>query len=98
MRSAPGATISEFAGTPVVVENFATWCSNCLRQLGDTQDAAAQAGSDAVFHDADGDRPPERFAPLSTTVVTRVGPVELIPLRTDPEQGLYVHRVTGPGG
>jgi hypothetical protein len=58
----------------------------------------ALAGSAAVFHDADGDRPPERFAPLSTTVPTRVGPVELIPLRTDPEQGLYVHRVTGPGG
>ena len=58
----------------------------------------ALPGSAAVFHDADGDRPPERFAPLSTTVPTRVGPVELIPLRTDPEQGLYVHRVTGPGG
>jgi hypothetical protein len=58
----------------------------------------ALPGSAAVFHDADGDRPSERFAPLSTTVPTRVGPVELIPLRTDPEQGLYVHRVTGPGG
>ena len=58
----------------------------------------ALPGSAAVYHDADGDRPPERFAPLSTTVPTRVGPVELIPLRTDPEQGLYVHRVTGPGG
>ncbi|HEV3013265.1 MAG TPA: hypothetical protein VG499_08335 [Actinomycetota bacterium] len=57
----------------------------------------ALPGSAAVFHDADGDRPPERFAPLSTTAPTRVGPVELIPLRTDPEQGLYVHRVTGPG-
>lgn len=42
-------TISELAGTPVFVENFATWCSNCLRQLGDTQDAAAQAGDEAVF-------------------------------------------------
>ena len=58
----------------------------------------ALAGSTAAFHDADGDRPPERFAPLSTTVPTRVGEVELIPLRTDPGRGLYVHRVEGPGG
>jgi hypothetical protein len=57
----------------------------------------ALAGSAAVFHDADGDRPPERFAPLSTTVPTRVGGVELVPLRTDPERGLYVHRVEGRG-
>jgi hypothetical protein len=57
----------------------------------------ALAGSVAVFHDADGDRPPERFAPLSTTVPTRVGGVELVPLRTDPERGLYLHRVEGRG-
>jgi hypothetical protein len=55
----------------------------------------ALAGSDAVFHDADGDRPPERFAPLSTTTPVRVGEVELVPLRTDPGRGLYVHRVEG---
>jgi hypothetical protein len=53
----------------------------------------ALAGSAAVFHDADGDRPAERFAPLSTTVPTRVGEVEVVPLRTDPGQGLYVLRV-----
>ena len=58
----------------------------------------ALAGSAAVFHDADGDRPVERFAPLSTTVLSRVGEVELVPLRTDPERGLYVHRVAGSGG
>ena len=58
----------------------------------------ALAGSDAVFHDADGDRPVERFVPLSTTVPSRVGEVELVPLRTDPERGLYVHRVAGSGG
>jgi hypothetical protein len=50
----------------------------------------ALAGSAAVFHDADGDRPAERFAPLSTTVPTRVGGVEVVPLRTDPGVGLYV--------
>ena len=25
-------TIADLAGKPVFVENFATWCSNCLRQ------------------------------------------------------------------
>jgi hypothetical protein len=57
----------------------------------------ALAGSAAVFHDADGDRPVERFAPLSTTTPTRVGEVRLVPLRTDPEAGLYVFRVEEPG-
>jgi hypothetical protein len=56
----------------------------------------ALAGSAAVFHDADGDRPPERFAVLSTTTPTRVGSVRLVPLRTDPAKGLYVHRVEEP--
>jgi len=53
----------------------------------------ALTGTVAVFHDADGDRPPERFAPLSATTPTTVGTVELLPLRTDPGRGLYVHRV-----
>lgn len=42
-------TLADLEGTPVVVENFATWCSNCLRQLGDTQKAAAAAGESAAF-------------------------------------------------
>jgi hypothetical protein len=58
----------------------------------------ALAGSAAVFHDADGDRPTERFAPLSVTVPRRVGKVNLVPLRTDPRRGLYVHRVEEQGG
>ena len=58
----------------------------------------ALTGSAAVFHDADGDRPTERFAPLSTTVPTRVGDLQLVPLRTDPGRGLYVHRVAGARG
>jgi hypothetical protein len=57
----------------------------------------ALAGSAAVFHDADGDRPPERFAPLSVTTPTTVGTVELEPLRIDPGRGLYVHRVREAG-
>jgi hypothetical protein len=58
----------------------------------------ALAGSAAVLHDADGDRPPERFAPLSVTTPTVVGAVELEPLRADPGRGLYVHRVRRSGG
>ena len=42
-------SVSDLKGKPVVVENFATWCSNCRKQLGDTQKAAAAAGQDAVF-------------------------------------------------
>jgi hypothetical protein len=57
----------------------------------------ALAGSAAVFHDADGDRPPERFGPLSVTTSATVGTVELEPLRTDPGRGLYVHRVREAG-
>ena len=53
----------------------------------------ALAGSAAVFHDADGDRPPERFAPLSVISPTTVGTIEVEPLRTDPGRGLYVLRV-----
>ena len=58
----------------------------------------ALAGSAAVFHDTDGDRPSDRFASLSTTVPTRVGEVEVVPIRTDPGRGLYVHRVEEPEG
>ena len=42
-------TLNDFMGTPVFVENFATWCPNCRRQLGDTQEAAAELGDEAVF-------------------------------------------------
>ena len=42
-------TLADLAGRPVLVENFATWCSNCRSQLEDTQSAAKQAGDGAVF-------------------------------------------------
>lgn len=42
-------TIAGLAGKPVFVEAFATWCTNCRAQLGDTQEAAAALGDDAVF-------------------------------------------------
>lgn len=42
-------TLAQLTGTPVFVEFFATWCSNCRRQLGDTQAAAAELGDEAVF-------------------------------------------------
>ena len=50
----------------------------------------ALAGGSAVFHDADGDRPAERFAPLSVTAPARIGPLRVVPVRTDPGRGLYV--------
>jgi hypothetical protein len=57
----------------------------------------ALVDSAAVFHDADGDRPTDRFAPLSVTIPTGLGAVDLIPLHTDVPDGLYVHRVREPG-
>ena len=42
-------TLGDFMGKPVFVENFATWCPNCKKQLGTTQQAAAELGDDAVF-------------------------------------------------
>ena len=42
-------TPADFAGKTVFVETFATWCSKCRQQLGDTNQAAAQAGDRAVF-------------------------------------------------
>jgi hypothetical protein len=50
----------------------------------------ALAGSSAVFHDADGDRPAERFAPLSVTAPARIGTLRVVPVHTDPGRGLYV--------
>jgi thiol-disulfide isomerase/thioredoxin len=41
-------TLADFAGRPVFVEAFATWCPKCREQLGDTQEAAAMLGDDAV--------------------------------------------------
>jgi hypothetical protein len=53
----------------------------------------ALAGTVAVYHDADGDRPPERFAALTRTTPGIVGSIKIDPVRTDPSRGLYVHRV-----
>lgn len=41
-------TIADLVGRPVLVENFATWCSKCRSQLESTQAAAEAAGDDAV--------------------------------------------------
>jgi hypothetical protein len=46
-----------------------------------------------VYHDADGDRPQERFAVLSRTTPGRIGAVEFLPVLVDPARGLYVLRV-----
>lgn len=54
----------------------------------------ALATSTAVYHDADGDRPPSHFTPLSTTTPTTLGPLQLTPLHTNPRRGLYLHHTT----
>jgi thiol-disulfide isomerase/thioredoxin len=41
-------TLHDFAGSPVFVEAFATWCPSCRAQLGVTNEAAATIGDDAV--------------------------------------------------
>ena len=41
-------TLHDFAGTPVFVEAFATWCPKCRAQLGATNEAAAALGDDGV--------------------------------------------------
>jgi hypothetical protein len=51
------------------------------------------ADTRAVYHDADGDRPIDRFAPLTRTTPGRLGALELHPILTDPATGLYVLRV-----
>jgi hypothetical protein len=56
----------------------------------DTPLDQALAGGSAVFHDADGDRPGERFAPLSVTAPARIGALRVVPVRADPGRGLYV--------
>ncbi len=53
----------------------------------------ALAGGVAVYHDADGDRPAERFAPLSVDAPARIGTLRVVPVHADPERGLYVLRV-----
>lgn len=50
-RTGESFTFAQFVndGTPVYVEPFATWCSNCRRQLGNVNAAAQQLGERAVF-------------------------------------------------
>jgi thiol-disulfide isomerase/thioredoxin len=42
-------SLADFAGTPVFVETFATWCPKCRAQLKRTNDAALAAGDGAAF-------------------------------------------------
>ncbi len=41
-------SLADYVGQPILVETFATWCSNCRAQLRDTQDAAAELGDEAA--------------------------------------------------
>ncbi len=48
-RTGEPFTLADYAGKTVFVEPFATWCSNCRRQLGNVTQAQAQLGEDVVF-------------------------------------------------
>lgn len=48
-RTGESFTLAGYAGKTVFVEPFATWCSNCRRQLGNVQQAYATLGDDVVF-------------------------------------------------
>ena len=41
-------SLADCIGTPVLVELFATWCSNCRQQLPKTQEAAVALGDQAA--------------------------------------------------
>jgi hypothetical protein len=53
--------------------------------------------SRAIYHDADGDRPPDRFAQLTRTTPGPVGALHVAPILTDPTAGLYVFRIDQVG-
>ncbi len=48
-RTGETFTLGGFGDKMVYVEPFATWCTNCRKQLGNVQAARAQAGDDVVF-------------------------------------------------
>ena len=48
-RTGEAFTLADYGDKPVFVEPFATWCSNCRRQLGNVQQAYAELGDEAVF-------------------------------------------------
>lgn len=57
--------IADSAGKPVFLEAFATWCSNCRRQLGFVQEVAAGGGvadTQFVALSVETDLTPERIA------------------------------------
>ena len=49
VRTGEAFTLGDVHGKPVYVENFATWCPNCRKQLGNVQQAAKAAGDKAAF-------------------------------------------------
>jgi len=48
-RTGETFTFADFAGKTVYVEPFATWCTNCRRQLGYVGQAREQLGDEVVF-------------------------------------------------
>lgn len=48
-RTGTPFSLADFAGKTVFVEPFATWCTNCRRNLANVHAARQQAGEDVVF-------------------------------------------------
>jgi thiol-disulfide isomerase/thioredoxin len=48
-RTGEGFALTDFAGKTVFVEPFATWCSNCRRQLRNVTEARTHFGDEVVF-------------------------------------------------
>lgn len=49
VRTGQAFTLGDLEGKPEHVENFATWCPDCRKQLANVQQAAKAAGEKAVF-------------------------------------------------
>ncbi|GGL54024.1 TlpA disulfide reductase family protein [Wenxinia marina] len=76
------ATLADFAGTPVVLNLWATWCAPCREEMPTLEALAEEAGDDlTVLTVATGRNSPEGMAAF----FDEIG-VENLPLHTDPRQ------------
>ena len=48
-RTGETFTLADYAGKVVYVEPFATWCTNCRRQLNNVNQVSANYGGDVIF-------------------------------------------------
>lgn len=55
VRTGETFKISDFAGTPVLLETFAVWCSTCKRQQDEIADLHTRVGDDVISISVDTD-------------------------------------------